>query len=136
MAGGGSLFAAEQLAAVEIETELMLYALETVAESYEQRRKGNAVSDMVTAYVDFYGLDLAPDDTPEPEDLVRMAALASRVSALMNVLEQGKIASNADDLEAIAEAACSAALLRNAEKPTFQLLDFLSALERARAGLG
>ena len=68
-------------------------------------------------------------------DVLGMTALASRVSALSDVLEQGKLVERMRDEDsrmAMVEAACSATLREQGGRPSFQLLDFLAHLERAR----
>jgi hypothetical protein len=129
-------FTAEQIAAVEVDPDLMLYTLQVVGDRYRRRRKGNAVEDCLTAYIEYYELGLAPDDALEPEDMLAMLALTSRVSAFADVIERGRLVVETDEDRRLpmAEAACSAQLMEKDGKPSFQLLDFLARVERAMPG--
>lgn len=130
-------FSPERIAAAEIEPDLMLLALETAADSVagKRRREPDTVAACAMAYVEYIGLDAEPgEDVLTEADLLVIAALASRMAALSDVLEQRHLANrmgspDADGLLsrwAVIEAACSTPLLHKDGRPQFQLLDFLA----------
>jgi hypothetical protein len=127
------LFPPTLLAEVEVEPELFLAAIDDLAEAatLPRRERPNVLRVALDSYWDFYGLD--PDTAAAPEDVVGMAALAARIAAAAEVMEQAGIIDDGERLPAIAEAACAARLIDKDGRPGFQLLDFLAALARAEA---
>ena len=96
-----------------------------------RRKRPGVIEAAVLSYCDFYGLD--PDGLLEPPAMLEMAALASRLSALMDLAEGIPKSEDPGCYRAIAEAACTARLIDKEGKPAFQFLDFLAALGRAEA---
>jgi hypothetical protein len=127
-------FSAEEIAAVRLDPDLMLYAIELAAEP--RNRKLDVAVISARAYVEYTEVDAEPgEDALGEDDVLGILALASRLSALFDVLEQGRLGNPAmreDERMLTVEAACTATLLQRDGRPSFQLLDFLAHLERAR----
>ena len=121
------------LAEVEVEPELFVAAIDDLVEAVAlaRRQRRSLVTVALDCYCDFYGLD--PDAAADPEDMLGMAALAARIAAAADVMEQAGITDAGERTPAIAEAACAARLIDKDGRPGFQLLDFLAALARAEA---
>jgi hypothetical protein len=136
-----SAFTDERVAAVDVDPGLLLHAFEMAAEAPKRRGQGPDIAVICAeAYTDYHEIDAAPgEDALAEEDLLTMIALAYRMSALLDVMEQGGLANprmTDDERMAIMEAACGATLLQVGERPQFQLLDFLAHLSRAREAAG
>jgi hypothetical protein len=123
----------ETLNDTTIEPELMAEALDAMA---ELGGDGLLTADQVvfaaaSSYSAFYGHD---DDNPiDPEQAHEIVALARRMIALTEVLPRLKLSPSAESFLALAEAACSARMIRADGGVAFQPLDFLAAFERAKA---
>ena len=137
----------ERLAAVAVDPDLLLLALQEVTDIGAARRRRMGEADILegcaVAYGEYMGIDAEPgEDVLTDADLDVIAAVASRMSALADLAEAGHIerrsfAAGPDSrLLALVETACSATLIRKDGKPAFQLLDFLACLERAEKGGG
>lgn len=123
---------AEALAAIEIDPDVFLEVIADLAESAARRRKRfDPIASALRTYCDFYGIDAHGEIEPEP--VLEMAALASRVGAFFDVIEQVVAAPAPERLPALAIAACTARLIEKDGRPAFQLLDFVAALGRAEA---
>jgi hypothetical protein len=135
--------APEWMAAARVEPDLVTMVigdvLDEVAKSNFKGLEGTElVALCAAAYADFNGIDTRPgEDAFDEEDLRTIMALAARVTALGRLTDTGHLdhkmkpeAPGAPDTLAIA--ACSATLLHDKEgQPYFQLLEYLTHLERA-----
>jgi hypothetical protein len=130
-ASSKSLLSPELLGKVQLEPELFIAVFEDLAEALGQGRRGrpNLVDATLISYCRFYGID--PDQALDPQTMLEMAALASRLSALVDALEQAGIQGDPERMPAVAEAACAARLIERGGRPAFQFLDFLAVLARA-----
>jgi hypothetical protein len=121
------------VAQVELDPELFVFMLDSLAEAMAlpRRRRPSVVGAALLSYCEFYDLD--PEAALEPKNMLEMAALAARLSALMDTSEHVPAGDGRERSVAIAEAACAARLIEKDGKPAFQLLDFLAALGHAQA---
>jgi len=126
-----------ELAAVEVDPDLFILALERVAQA--PARKSRDAAGLVVlcarAFGEFHGLD-GPEavETLTPSDALVVGALVLRVAALAALIEGGQVNLKAFGPEALAEAAASARLVAGKGEPHFQIFDFLARAERAAAG--
>ncbi len=123
----------ETLARVELDPDLFAFMLESLAETkaLPRRKRPGIIDAALLSYCEFHGID---PERQAPRQMLEMAALASRLSALLDISGQVPRGDPGSDRHlAIAEAACTARLIEKDGKPTFQLLDFLGALGRAEA---
>jgi hypothetical protein len=136
---GAGTFAPERVATVAVDPKLVMMVIEDVtARPVPEAQDGiELFATCAAAYADYMGIEAAPgDDAFEEEDIVVIAALASRVTALSGLTEAGHLdhrmaREDVDDLAAVALAASRTTLLHRGGVPTFQLLEFLAQLERA-----
>jgi hypothetical protein len=128
-----SMLTQASVAQVELDPDVFVFMLESLAEAAARpRRKEPRIVEMaLMSYCEFYGLD--PEAALEPQSMLEMAALASRLSALIDISEHVTTRDHPERPMEIAEAACAARLIEKDGKPAFQLLDFLAALARAEA---
>lgn len=121
-----------ELAAIEVDPELLILALERLASAPPKKSRdasGMAVL-CARAFGEFYGLD-GPEavETFTPSDALAFGALILRVSALGTLIEGKQVKLEGFDPEAIAEAAATARIVIGKGAPQFQIFDFI-----ARAG--
>jgi hypothetical protein len=128
---GDRLLSPELLNKVRLEPELFIAVFDDLSEAIGQRRRRrtNLVDAMLISYCRFYDID--PDQALDPQTMLEMAALASRLSALVDALEKSGVEGDPERTPAVAEAACAARLIERDGRPAFQLLDFLAVLARA-----
>jgi hypothetical protein len=143
--GGGALmfgagtFAPERVAAAEVDPELVMMVIEDIADrpAPDTRDGIELFATCAAAYFDFTGIEAEPgEDALEEEDLVVIVALASRVTALSGLavaghLDHKKSPATEEGMMAVAVAASRATLLHRDGQPSFQLLEFLTLLQRA-----
>lgn len=129
---GNPLASPELLAAIDVDPDLFLFALEELGDAVARRQKRiDPIAATLVSYCDYHGLD--PDDALEPETLLAMAALAARIAAFFAMMERLPPSGDPERLPALAEAACRVRLIEQGGSPAFQMLDFLAALSRAEA---
>jgi phage I-like protein len=136
---GAGTFAPERVAAAEVDPELVMMVIEDIAGRSELEAQVGIelFATCAAAYADYMGIEATPgEDAFEEEEIVVIAALASRVTALSKLTEAGhldhKMSPAAEEgMVAVAVAASRATLLHRDGLPTFQLLEFLNQLQRA-----
>jgi hypothetical protein len=136
---GAGTFAPERVAAAEVDPELVMMVIEDIADrpAPDTRDGIELFATCAAAYVDFTGIEAEPgEDALEEEDLVVIVALASRVTALSGLavaghLDHKKSPATEEGMMAVAVAASRATLLHRDGQPSFQLLEFLTLLQRA-----
>jgi hypothetical protein len=121
-----------------VDPELFEFALMTLASTPAGRRGKVPVGVAVAkAYVEFSGIDAAPgEDALSDADVDTIVAVTKRLTALGELRMSGLVDIDMNDDEdrmLFIEAACLARVVGTKAKPAFQLLDFMTVLERLRA---
>ena len=131
-----ALLSRGEIAQVALDPELFSDMLEDLADvvGAPRRKRPGVIEAALLSYGSFHALD--PDAPLAPTAMREMAALASRLSALMDLGDSIPPSEDPERYLALAEAACSARLIEKDGKPAFQVLDFLAALGRAERRKG
>jgi hypothetical protein len=120
----------EDLRALMLSTPVDPDLMAEVVTRLRRSRRPNLVAECVKTYFDFYGLDRRLN--AEPEDLLGLGALTSRVAALIGLLETMVPPEPSDQRRhlAIIDAASTVRLIERDGEPAFQLFEFLAAVDR------
>lgn len=128
----------ERLAALPVDPELILWVIEEIAADRRPKHR-QAPHGLLLCCARVYALSVGLDAEAGvaafgDRDLEIVSALALRMAALSDVIASGGLRPGAVAHEHLAAAASAARLTAGPSGLSFQLLDFLAHVERARTG--